>query len=50
MYAEDVMADAGFLDGDPLYVITHLKVRLRAISNAIHQNMDRLSLTLPGVS
>ncbi|HEX4504486.1 MAG TPA: DUF885 domain-containing protein [Alphaproteobacteria bacterium] len=35
MYAEDLMADTGFLDGDPLYVITHLKVRLRAISNAI---------------
>ena len=35
VYAEDVMADAGFLDGDPLYLLTHLKVRLRAISNAI---------------
>jgi uncharacterized protein (DUF885 family) len=35
MYAEDLMADTGFLDGDPLYLITHLKVRLRAISNAI---------------
>jgi len=29
------MADTGFLDGDPLYLIVHLKVRLRAISNAI---------------
>jgi uncharacterized protein (DUF885 family) len=35
MYAEDLMADTGFLDGDPLYLIVHLKVRLRAISNAI---------------
>jgi uncharacterized protein (DUF885 family) len=35
MYAEDLMADAGFLDGDPLYLLVHLKVRLRAISNAI---------------
>ena len=35
MYAEDLMADTGFLNGDPLYVLVHLKVRLRAISNAI---------------
>jgi uncharacterized protein (DUF885 family) len=35
MYAEDLMADTGFLDGDPLYLLVHLKVRLRAISNAI---------------
>jgi uncharacterized protein (DUF885 family) len=35
VYAEDLMADSGFLDGDPLYVLVHLKVRLRAISNAI---------------
>jgi len=35
VYAEDLMAETGFLDGDPLYVLTHLKVRLRAISNAI---------------
>jgi len=35
MYAEDLMAESGFLDGDPLYVLVHLKVRLRAISNAI---------------
>jgi uncharacterized protein (DUF885 family) len=35
MYAEDLMAETGFLDGDPLYLLTHLKVRLRAISNAI---------------
>ena len=35
MYAEDVMADTGFLDGDPLYLLVHLKIRLRAISNAI---------------
>jgi uncharacterized protein (DUF885 family) len=35
VYAEDLMADTGFLDGDPLYLLVHLKVRLRAISNAI---------------
>lgn len=35
MYAEDLMADTGFLDGDPLYLLVHLKVRLRAIANAI---------------
>jgi uncharacterized protein (DUF885 family) len=35
MYAEDLMADTGFLNGDPLYLLVHLKVRLRAISNAI---------------
>ena len=29
------MADTGFLDGDPLYVLVHLKVKLRAISNAV---------------
>jgi uncharacterized protein (DUF885 family) len=35
MYAEDLMADRGFLDGDPLYLLVHLKVRLRSIANAI---------------
>jgi uncharacterized protein (DUF885 family) len=35
MYAEDLMADTDFLDGDPLYVLVHLKVRLRSIANAI---------------
>jgi uncharacterized protein (DUF885 family) len=35
MYAEDLMADVGFLDGDPLYLLVHLKTRLRAIANAI---------------
>jgi uncharacterized protein (DUF885 family) len=35
VYAEDMMADTGFLNGDPLYLLVHLKVRLRAISNAI---------------
>ena len=35
MYAEDLMADSGFLDGDPLYLLVHLKVRLRSIANAI---------------
>ncbi len=35
MYAEDLMADSGFLGGDPLYLLVHLKTRLRAIANAI---------------
>lgn len=34
-YAQDVMADAGYYDGDPLYKLVHLKWQLRAISNAI---------------
>lgn len=34
-YAENVMADAGFYDGDPLYKLAQLKVYLRTISNAI---------------
>src|SRR5262249_34919825 len=34
-YAEDVMADAGYLDGDPLYKLVHLKLDLRSTVNAI---------------
>ena len=34
-YAEDVMADAGYLDGDHLYKIVHLKLDLRSTVNAI---------------
>jgi uncharacterized protein (DUF885 family) len=35
MYAEDIMADAGYLDRDPLFLLVHLKWRLRATANAI---------------
>jgi uncharacterized protein (DUF885 family) len=35
VYAEAVMADAGFYNGDPLYKLAQLKVYLRTISNAI---------------
>jgi uncharacterized protein (DUF885 family) len=35
VYAQDVMADAGYLGGDPLYKLVHLKWHLRVISNAI---------------
>lgn len=35
VYAEGVMADAGFMAGDPLYKLTVLKMRLRSISNAL---------------
>jgi uncharacterized protein (DUF885 family) len=35
MYAEDIMADNGYLGGDPLYQLVHLKWRLRATMNAI---------------
>jgi uncharacterized protein (DUF885 family) len=34
-YAEDMMADQGFLDRDPLYRLVHLKLDLRSILNAI---------------
>ena len=33
--AEDIMADNGYLGGDPLYQLVHLKWRLRATMNAI---------------
>ena len=35
MYAEDIMREAGYLGGDPLYQLVHLKWRLRATMNAI---------------
>jgi uncharacterized protein (DUF885 family) len=35
VYAEKVMADEGYLGGDPLYRLVHLKWDLRAIANAI---------------
>ena len=35
VYAEAVMAEAGFYHGDPLYRLAQLKVYLRTISNAI---------------
>jgi uncharacterized protein (DUF885 family) len=35
VYAEKVMADEGYLDGDPLYRLIHLKWDLRTIANAI---------------
>lgn len=34
-YAEDMMADEGYLDRDPLYLLAHLKLRLRSILNSI---------------
>lgn len=35
VYAQDLMADQGYLNGDPLYKLAHLKLQLRTISNAI---------------
>jgi uncharacterized protein (DUF885 family) len=34
-YAEDLMAEQGYLNGDPLYRLVHLKLDLRSITNAI---------------
>jgi uncharacterized protein (DUF885 family) len=34
-YGEGMMADAGYLDGDPLFRLTVLKLRLRSITNAL---------------
>ncbi len=34
-YGEAVMADAGYLDGDPLFRLIVLKLRLRVITNAL---------------
>ncbi|HUE79681.1 MAG TPA: DUF885 domain-containing protein [Sphingomicrobium sp.] len=39
MYAEDIMREAGYLGGDPLYQLVHLKWRLRATMNAIIDQM-----------
>ncbi len=35
VYAEGMMADQGFMGGDPLYKLTVLKMRLRSISNSL---------------
>lgn len=35
VYAEGVMKDAGYLDGDPLFGLTVLKMRLRSITNTL---------------
>jgi hypothetical protein len=35
VYTEDVMADAGYMDSDPLFRLVQLKFYLRTISNAI---------------
>jgi uncharacterized protein (DUF885 family) len=35
VYAEGVMADENYLDGDPLFKITVLKMRLRSITNTL---------------
>ncbi|HXL99509.1 MAG TPA: DUF885 domain-containing protein [Rhizomicrobium sp.] len=34
-YAEDMMAEQGYLDRDPLYLLVHLKLDLRSILNAM---------------
>ena len=34
-YAENLMAEQGFLNRDPLYILVHLKLNLRSILNAI---------------
>jgi uncharacterized protein (DUF885 family) len=39
MYAEDIMREAGYLGGDPLYQLVHLKWRLRATMNTIIDQM-----------
>ncbi|WP_267393714.1 MULTISPECIES: DUF885 domain-containing protein [unclassified Sphingomonas] len=35
VYAEGMMADEGYLDADPLFKLTVLKMRLRSISNSL---------------
>jgi uncharacterized protein (DUF885 family) len=35
VYTEDMMADAGYLDGDPLFRLVQLKFYLRTVTNAI---------------
>ncbi len=35
VYAEHLMAEANYLDGDPLFKLTVLKMRLRSITNAL---------------
>ncbi|HYE43004.1 MAG TPA: DUF885 domain-containing protein [Caulobacteraceae bacterium] len=34
-YAQDIVADAGYLNGDPLYQLVHMKWQLRVVANAI---------------
>lgn len=35
VYAQDIMAEAGYLDSDPLYLLAHLKLHLRVVANAL---------------
>ena len=35
VYAEGMMADAGYLNGDPLFKLTVLKMRLRSVTNTL---------------
>lgn len=35
VYAEGMMMDAGYLDGDPMFKLTVLKMRLRSITNTL---------------
>ncbi|HSI17524.1 MAG TPA: DUF885 domain-containing protein [Sphingomonas sp.] len=35
VYAEGMMADAGYMDGNPLFKLTILKMRLRSITNSL---------------
>ncbi|QNA84628.1 DUF885 domain-containing protein [Sphingomonas sp. So64.6b] len=35
VYAEGMMADANYMDGDPLFKLTVLKMRLRSITNSL---------------
>ena len=35
VYAEGMMADEGYLNGDPLFKLTVLKMRLRSITNTL---------------
>lgn len=39
VYAEEMMADAGYLGGDPLFRLQQLKMRIRTITNAILDQM-----------
>lgn len=39
VYAEEMMADAGYLGGDPLFRLQQLKMRVRTITNAILDQM-----------
>jgi uncharacterized protein (DUF885 family) len=39
VYAEEMMADAGYLGGDPLFRLQQLKMRVRTITNALLDQM-----------